>query len=80
MSLSSYVVTVAATVTATAAVSAAGYARRASKRSARALRHLEGESEDDPGVLEMVHEHRDALLHADLYPPLATDGGEESGR
>lgn len=74
--VATFAMTVAGTVTASAAVAAAEWARRASARSARSERLLTGEAEGDDGVLQISKENRDALIYADLYPPKATDGGE----
>jgi len=72
-----FVVAVAAALTAAASTAAAGYARRANDRAETALDVLEGPT-GAGGLVETVDENRRALLHADLYPPRATDGGDES--
>jgi len=74
-----FVVAGGATVTATAATAGAEWARRASARSARSERLLVGETEDDEGLLQVAHDNRDALIRGDLYPPRATDGGQQGG-
>lgn len=71
-----FVVAVAAALTAAASTAAAGYARRANSRSETALDVLEGPT-GSGGLVETVDENRHALLHADLYPPRATDGGSD---
>jgi hypothetical protein len=78
--LVTFAVTFGATVTATAATAGAEWARRASARSAKSVRHIEGESDSDPGLLDIARDNREALQHAGLYPPKATDGGRERGQ
>jgi hypothetical protein len=75
--LAAYVVSTASIVTAGAATFAAKYVRDAKANSEKALRLLQGEEGvDDGGLVHDVEANRRALLHADLYPPRASDGGE----
>lgn len=78
MVLVEFVVAVSASLTATAALFGVRYARRASARSQRALNLLEGVNGSD-GLVAKVEANRRALLHAGLYPPAMTDGGDSDG-
>ncbi|ELZ22395.1 hypothetical protein C475_17823 [Halosimplex carlsbadense 2-9-1] len=73
-----YAVSVAAAVTASAAVAAAKWARDAAREAQTNSRILRGEEEVDEwgGVVDMVHEHREALRGADLLDPADADRDE----
>jgi|GEM_PF-5337175 len=76
--IQTYGLTVAASVTAAAATTAAAYARAAARRSRTNARILRGEEdvEEWKGVVDMVHEHREALHGADLLDRTDADRDE----
>jgi hypothetical protein len=76
--LTSYAVSVCAAVTATAAIAAAKWARDAAQEARINSRILRGEETVDEwdGIVDMVHEHREALRGADLLNPADADRDE----
>lgn len=73
--VAAFVVSTASLVTAGAATWSARYIKQARDNSDKALRVIQGEEGiSDNGLVHDVKEHREALLHADLYPPKRRDG------
>lgn len=76
--VAAFVVSTAAIVTASAATFAANYVKEARDNSDKSLRLLQGEDGiENDGLVHDVQQNRRALLAADLYPPVSTDGGED---
>lgn len=71
-------VIVGATLTSTAAITAAGYARAGFKRGGKAIRLLEGEA-GQPGVLGRIDELEEDVEHLETTVDVVSSGARTDG-